>query len=59
MIPVCMTWQTPAGRLFFVTPRQINPLKADDPLEYPLSKLLAFTEHPDLIRRGGVASTLK
>jgi len=29
------------------------------PLEYPLSKLLAFTDHPNIIRRGGVASTIK
>ena len=29
------------------------------PLEYPLSKLLAFTDHPNMIRRGGVASTIK
>ncbi|TCD71800.1 hypothetical protein EIP91_003143 [Steccherinum ochraceum] len=50
---------TPAGRMFFVTPRPANPLQTDGPLEYPLSKLLAFTEHPDLIRRGGIASTLK
>ncbi|KAH8104073.1 DUF383-domain-containing protein [Cristinia sonorae] len=50
---------TPAGRLYFVTPRPANPLVTDGPLEYPLSKLLAFTEHKDLIRRGGVASTIK
>ncbi|KAH9943856.1 DUF383-domain-containing protein [Amylocystis lapponica] len=49
----------PAGRLFFLTPRPADPLKTDGALEYPLSKILAFTEHKDTIRRGGVASTLK
>jgi hypothetical protein len=28
-------------------------------LEFPLAKLVPFTEHPDTIRRGGVASTIK
>ncbi|THH32480.1 hypothetical protein EUX98_g1745 [Antrodiella citrinella] len=50
---------TPAGRLFFVTPRPANPLLAEEPLEYPLTKILVFTEHPDLIRRGGVTSAIK
>ncbi|KZV91485.1 DUF383-domain-containing protein [Exidia glandulosa HHB12029] len=30
-----------------------------NPLEYPLAKLVAYTEHTDMIRRGGVISTLK
>ncbi|OBZ73605.1 Protein HGH1 [Grifola frondosa] len=47
------------GRLFFLTPRPANPLNSEGNLEYPVSKLLAFTEHKDTIRRGGVASTLK
>ncbi|KAI0077761.1 DUF383-domain-containing protein [Panus rudis PR-1116 ss-1] len=51
---------TPVGRMFFVTPRPADPLKeTGDELEYPLAKLLVFTEHKDTIRRGGVASTLK
>lgn len=27
--------------------------------EYPVARIMAFTEHPDLIRRGGVISALK
>ncbi|KAL4252871.1 HGH1 family protein [Abortiporus biennis] len=50
---------TPAGRMFFLTPTPSDPLKPESPLEYPLSKILVFTEHKDVIRRGGVASTLK
>ncbi|KAI0766657.1 DUF383-domain-containing protein [Trametes elegans] len=49
----------PAGRMFFLTPRSSDPFCDDVDLEYPLSKLLAFTEHKDTIRRGGVASTIK
>lgn len=45
--------------MFFLTPRPLDPLKTDGSLEYPLSKLLVFTEHDNLIRRGGVASTIK
>ena len=44
--------QIPEGRIFFLTP-------IGDPLEYPLSKIACFTEHPDTIRRGGAASTIK
>ncbi|KAI6001225.1 hypothetical protein EDD15DRAFT_2385862 [Pisolithus albus] len=50
---------SPAGRLFFVTPRPTDPVKPSSALEYPLAKILPFTEHQDIIRRGGVASTLK
>ncbi|OCH96344.1 DUF383-domain-containing protein [Obba rivulosa] len=50
---------TPAGRLFFLTPRPADPVNDSGDLEYTLSKLLVFTEHKDTIRRGGVASTLK
>ncbi|KAI0695330.1 hypothetical protein C8T65DRAFT_46549 [Cerioporus squamosus] len=50
---------TPVGRSFFLTPRSSDPFGEDVDVEYPLSKLLAFTEHKDLIRRGGVASTIK
>jgi len=42
----------PEGRSFFMTPM-------GNPLEYPLSKVTCFTEHPDTIRRGGIASTVK
>ncbi|KAH9893547.1 DUF383-domain-containing protein [Cubamyces lactineus] len=49
----------PAGRMFFLTPRSSDPFGDDVDMEYPLSKLLAFTEHKDTIRRGGVASTIK
>ncbi|CDO69660.1 hypothetical protein BN946_scf184851.g48 [Trametes cinnabarina] len=50
---------TPAGRMFFLTPRSSDPFGEDVDVEYPLSKLLAFAEHKDTIRRGGVASTIK
>ncbi|KAJ4479722.1 hypothetical protein C8J55DRAFT_514193 [Lentinula edodes] len=48
-----------AGREFFASPRPSNPLKSDVNVEYPLSKIISFTEHRDTIRRGGVASTIK
>lgn len=44
--------QSNTGRTFFLTP-------TGTPLEYPLAKLVAFTEHKDTIRRGGVISSLK
>ncbi|KAJ7173474.1 hypothetical protein C8R46DRAFT_115733 [Mycena filopes] len=50
---------SPAGRNFFLCPRAPNVLEPNGALEYPLVKILAFTEHKDTIRRGGVASTLK
>ncbi|KAJ7780177.1 hypothetical protein DFH07DRAFT_465940 [Mycena maculata] len=50
---------SPAGRNFFLGPRASNTIKPDSAVEYPLAKLLAFTEHKDTIRRGGVASTMK
>lgn len=53
------SFQTPTGRSFFLTPRPVDVLKGSDDLEYPLAKLVAFTEHKDTIRRGGVASSLK
>ncbi|KAI8985535.1 DUF383-domain-containing protein [Trametes punicea] len=57
---VCANLSTiPAGRMFFLTPRSSDPFGDDVDLEYPLSKVLAFTEHKDTIRRGGVASTIK
>ena len=51
--------QTPSGRLYFLTPRPVHPLKLEEGLEYPLAKLEVFTEHKDTIRRGGVASVMK
>ncbi|KIJ65194.1 hypothetical protein HYDPIDRAFT_181518 [Hydnomerulius pinastri MD-312] len=50
---------SPAGRLFFVTPRPSDAMKIESALEYPLAKIVVFTEHKDTIRRGGVASTIK
>lgn len=45
--------------MFFLTPFAADPLKSKGELEYPLTKLLVFTEHKDTIRRGGVVSTIK
>ncbi|KAG2067749.1 DUF383-domain-containing protein [Suillus decipiens] len=50
---------SPAGRAFFVTPQPTDPLNPNSTNEYPLAKIVVFTEHEDTIRRGGVASTLK
>ncbi|EIN09451.1 cytoplasmic protein [Punctularia strigosozonata HHB-11173 SS5] len=51
----------PAGRTFFLTPirYQFAASNISDGPEYPLSKLVAFTEHTDIIRRGGTASLIK
>ncbi|KAF8056064.1 hypothetical protein FPV67DRAFT_1533379 [Lyophyllum atratum] len=49
----------PAGRNFFLNPQPTNPLTPAAELEYPLAKIVNFTEHKDTIRRGGVASTIK
>ncbi|KAI1793475.1 hypothetical protein LXA43DRAFT_971824 [Ganoderma leucocontextum] len=49
----------PVGRAFFLTPRSADTFDEDVDLEYPLSKLVVFTEHKDTIRRGGVTSTIK
>lgn len=51
--------QSPAGRLFFVTPGPGDAMKLESAPEYPLSKIVLFTEHKDTIRRGGVAYTIK
>ncbi|KAJ3729950.1 hypothetical protein DFJ43DRAFT_1156292 [Lentinula guzmanii] len=48
-----------AGREFFSTPGPSNPLQPESDLEYPLSKIVSFTEHRNTIRRGGVASSIK
>ncbi|EEB96413.1 hypothetical protein MPER_04460, partial [Moniliophthora perniciosa FA553] len=50
---------SPTGREFFLTPRPSNPIDPNSDPEYPLAKIVSFTEHKDTIRRGGVASTIK
>ncbi|KAJ7921208.1 hypothetical protein B0H13DRAFT_2230631 [Mycena leptocephala] len=50
---------SPTGRNFFLGPQASNVLEPDAAPEYPLAKLVSFTEHKDTIRRGGVASTIK
>lgn len=42
------TVQTPTGRQYFVTPDDFSPFveSGEKTQEYPLSKLIAFTEHP-------------
>ncbi|KAH8833940.1 hypothetical protein DL96DRAFT_1703572 [Flagelloscypha sp. PMI_526] len=44
---------------FFLTSRPTNELDAQSPRERPLAKLMAFTEHKDKIRRGGIVATIK
>ena len=53
--------QSLPGRVFFLTPQSSDPLKPDvtAQVEYPLAKLVVFTEHKDTIRRGGVSSLIK
>ncbi|TFK25130.1 cytoplasmic protein [Coprinopsis marcescibilis] len=61
---------SPAGRLVFLTPQPSDITKTDlsqvtetqdgkIALEYPLAKIVPFTEHKDSIRRKGVASSIK
>ncbi|KIY74235.1 DUF383-domain-containing protein, partial [Cylindrobasidium torrendii FP15055 ss-10] len=50
---------TNPGRTFFLTPRTPNFMKPDAAAEYPLAKIVSFTEHKDTIRRGGTASIIK
>ncbi|KAH9066564.1 DUF383-domain-containing protein [Lactarius vividus] len=49
------------GRIFFLTPRPSDPLQGEpaEKIEYPLAKLVVFTEHKDPIRRGGISSLIK
>lgn len=47
----------PKGREFFVTPMAGADAQAAD--AYPIGRVMVYTEHADLIRRGGVISTLK
>jgi hypothetical protein len=53
--------QSLPGRVFFLTPQPLDPLKPEvaGQVEYPLAKLVGFTEHKDTIRRGGVSSLIK
>ena len=53
--------QSLPGRVFFLTPQSSDPLKPEvaGQIEYPLAKLVVFTEHKDTIRRGGVSSLIK
>ncbi|KAH6889015.1 cytoplasmic protein [Coprinopsis sp. MPI-PUGE-AT-0042] len=56
---------SPAGRQIFLTPHSYDyaKQKLDDKkeavLEFPLAKIVPFTEHKDSVRRKGVASTIK
>ncbi|PPQ97870.1 hypothetical protein CVT26_013039 [Gymnopilus dilepis] len=51
---------SPAGRNYFLSPQPLKVTKPDNTtLEYPLAKIVVFTEHKDTIRRGGVASAIK
>ncbi|KAI9464518.1 DUF383-domain-containing protein [Lactarius psammicola] len=49
------------GRIFFLTPQPLDPLQREtaEKVEYPLAKLVVFTEHKDSIRRGGISSLIK
>ncbi|KAJ3824662.1 hypothetical protein F5878DRAFT_658244 [Lentinula raphanica] len=48
----------PEGREFFCTPIRLNEAE-DGGVEYPLAHLLPFIDHPNVIRRGGVVSTIR
>ncbi|KXN86739.1 hypothetical protein AN958_09730, partial [Leucoagaricus sp. SymC.cos] len=50
---------SPIGRNYFLSPQPTNVLRPTENLSYPLGKIVAFTEHRDKIRRGGVASSIK
>lgn len=50
--------QSPIGRNYFLSPQPVNIAKPGF-LEYPLAKIVVFTEHSNAIRRAGVASTIK
>ncbi|WFD20191.1 Protein hgh1 [Malassezia caprae] len=47
----------PKGREFFVAPMAGANAKVAD--AYPIGRIMVYTEHADLIRRGGVISALK
>ncbi|KAJ3824661.1 cytoplasmic protein [Lentinula raphanica] len=48
----------PEGREFFGTPLPSKEAE-DGGVEYPLAHLLPFIDHPNVIRRGGVVSTIR
>ncbi|KAF8184421.1 hypothetical protein BJ912DRAFT_974782, partial [Pholiota molesta] len=50
---------SPVARNHFLSPQPTDVLKEDSIIEYPLAKLVVFTEHEDTIRRGGVAAAIK
>ncbi|KAF5332251.1 hypothetical protein D9611_008206 [Ephemerocybe angulata] len=50
---------SPTGRDFFLSPQPFELAKETSALNYPLSKIVPFTEHKDPIRRKGTASTIK
>ncbi|KAJ3772250.1 hypothetical protein FB446DRAFT_788857 [Lentinula raphanica] len=54
----------PEGREFFGTPIRSTPLrfengKGAEGVKYPLAHLLPFIDHPNVIRRGGMVSTIR
>lgn len=51
--------QSPTGRDFFLSSQPVDILKPGNVFEYPLGKLVSFTEHSDTIRRSGAAYTIK
>lgn len=50
---------SPTGRDFFLSPQPFELADENSDLRYPLSKIVPFTEHKDVIRRRGTASTIK
>ncbi|KAF4611212.1 hypothetical protein D9613_006662 [Agrocybe pediades] len=50
---------SPIGRNYFLSPQPTTVSKPNQPLEYPLAKVVVFTEHEDTIRRRGVAASIK
>ncbi|CAD6887127.1 unnamed protein product [Tilletia controversa] len=47
----------PKGREYFITPSPAS--ESESASAYPVSRIATYTEHPDLIRRGGVISAMK
>ncbi|WFC99576.1 Protein hgh1 [Malassezia yamatoensis] len=47
----------PKGREFFILPIQDSDLSSSE--AYPVGRIMVYSEHGDLIRRGGVISALK
>ena len=57
--PLLTCSQQREGREFLLSPHTTLSSKKDAKPEVALASLIPFTEHPDTIRRGGVASTIK